>query len=288
MADVQRAAHRGRRRVDRVDVLARLGAVEGVGLLGAPALRPLGLEALESRLVGYDDGAWGRRRLRCLVLRGLGHSRNPRCERVVARKRHPRPTCTVSLSTAHHGRATDRGIGTPMRAPTTAPRARTGCDLQRVDDVTDAIRDFGARYLDRVYTPAEQEAAPPGGAASLAARFAAKEAVLKLIGTADGVDLRSVEITHQDGRPVVRLSGLAADLAEEAGRRPDRRQPQPHRRPRPRGRRRHHPTQCPAGRRTQHDAVRDRHDPRAPRRARQARRRRRLPVRHRRPLRRRA
>jgi holo-[acyl-carrier protein] synthase len=103
-----------------------------------------------------------------------------------------------------------------MRAPTTAPRARTGCDLQRIDDVTDAIRDFGDRYLDRVYTPAEQETYRTGGAASLAARFAAKEAVLKLIGTADGVDPRSVEITQRDGRPEVRLSGLAAELAKEA------------------------------------------------------------------------
>ena len=104
-----------------------------------------------------------------------------------------------------------------MRAPTTAPRARTGCDLQRIDEVTDAIRDFGERYLDRVYTPAEQDAGRTGGAASLAARFAGKEAVLKLIGTADGVDPREVEITHEDGRPVVRLSGLAATLAAEAG-----------------------------------------------------------------------
>ena len=114
-----------------------------------------------------------------------------------------------------------------MGATNLAPRARTGCDLQRIDDVTDAIRHFGSRYLDRVYTPAEQAAcgsAGPDGAESrapradsLAARFAAKEAVLKLIGTADGVDPRSVEITHHDGRPVVRLSGLAAMLATEAG-----------------------------------------------------------------------
>jgi holo-[acyl-carrier protein] synthase len=103
-----------------------------------------------------------------------------------------------------------------MRAPTTAPRARTGCDLQRIGDVTDAIRDFGDRYLDRVYTVAEQESYRTGGAASLAARFAAKEAVLKLIGTTDGVDPRSVEITQRDGRPEVRLSGLAAELAKEA------------------------------------------------------------------------
>lgn len=97
------------------------------------------------------------------------------------------------------------------------PRPRTGCDLQRVDVVSDAIRDFGARYLDRVYTPVEQASYETGGAASLAARFAAKEAVLKLIGTADGVDLRSVEIQTRAGRPEVHLTGRAAELAHEAG-----------------------------------------------------------------------
>ena len=95
---------------------------------------------------------------------------------------------------------------------------RTGCDLQPVGDVRDAVRDFGARYLDRVYTPAEQASYAAGGPASLAARFAAKEAVLKLIGTADGVDLRSVEIrTSAGGRPEVHLTGRAAELAAAAG-----------------------------------------------------------------------
>lgn len=85
--------------------------------------------------------------------------------------------------------------------------------------MSDAIRDFGARYLDRVYTPAEQASYAAGGPASLAARFAAKEAVLKLIGTADGVDLRSVEIRTAagSGRPEVNLTGRAAELAAAAG-----------------------------------------------------------------------
>lgn len=107
-----------------------------------------------------------------------------------------------------------------MASSTVTPRPRTGCDLQRIDDVDDAIRDFGARYLDRVYTPGEQASLATGGAASIAARFAAKEAVLKLIGTADGVDLRSVEITTPDGtggRPAVRLTGRAEELAARAG-----------------------------------------------------------------------
>ncbi len=101
-----------------------------------------------------------------------------------------------------------------------ASRARTGCDVQRIDDVAVAVRTFGARYLDRVYTPAEQDACAAGGASSLAARFAAKEAVLKLIGVrdsdTDGVDLRSIEIVSSDGRPTVRLTGRAAALAAAA------------------------------------------------------------------------
>jgi len=111
-------------------------------------------------------------------------------------------------------------VSTPASSRLPTPRlvARTGCDLQAVDAVTDAIRDFGARYLDRVYTTVEQASYASGGPASLAARFAAKEAVLKLIGTADGVDLRSVEIrTTGGGRPEVHLTGRAAELAEAAG-----------------------------------------------------------------------
>ncbi|MBJ7356462.1 holo-ACP synthase [Nocardioides sp.] len=113
-------------------------------------------------------------------------------------------------------------MSTPASSTLPTPSAvpRTGCDLQPVDVVRDAVRHFGARYLDRVYTPAEQASYAAGGPASLAARFAAKEAVLKLIGTADGVDLRSVEIRTPavgGGRPAVHLTGRAAELAEEAG-----------------------------------------------------------------------
>ena len=54
--DVQRPGHRRRRGVDRVDLVARAGAVERVGLVGLPPLRPLRLETLQRRLVRYDDG----------------------------------------------------------------------------------------------------------------------------------------------------------------------------------------------------------------------------------------
>jgi holo-[acyl-carrier protein] synthase len=99
-------------------------------------------------------------------------------------------------------------------------RARTGCDLQSVDEVADAVRAFGERYLDRVYTPAEQAdcraRGPLAMPRSLAARWAAKEAVLKLIGTGDGVDPRTIEVRDLGGPVSVSLSGRAAALAATA------------------------------------------------------------------------
>ncbi len=71
--DVQAAADGGRRCVDRVDVVARLGPVERVGRIRPPALRPLALEALERRPVRYHDCTGvGAGRVR--GLRDIGHS----------------------------------------------------------------------------------------------------------------------------------------------------------------------------------------------------------------------
>ena len=94
-----------------------------------------------------------------------------------------------------------------------SPAVRVGCDVQSVADVERAVSRFGTRYLDRVYTAAEQADCRAGGASSLAGRFAAKEAVLKLLGSADGIDPRSVEVIASGGRPRVRLHGAAARLA---------------------------------------------------------------------------
>ena len=79
VADVEAAADGRRRRVDRVHVGAGPGAVEAVGVVGLPLPAPGGLETLEGRLLRYDDGTLvGARRRRGLVVRGLGHVRNPR------------------------------------------------------------------------------------------------------------------------------------------------------------------------------------------------------------------
>ena len=73
--DVQRARHGRRGSVDRVDFLARLGAVERVGVLGLPLRRPLRLEALERGLVRYDGRRCRGRRSGQVGLGGVSHAR---------------------------------------------------------------------------------------------------------------------------------------------------------------------------------------------------------------------
>lgn len=97
-----------------------------------------------------------------------------------------------------------------------------GIDIVSVDDVDASIRRFGDRYLQRVFTAHELEtcAGTEGPSASrLAARFAAKEAVLKVLRPGDISPLwREVEVwRHESGWCDIRLHGSAADLAAQAG-----------------------------------------------------------------------
>jgi holo-[acyl-carrier protein] synthase len=99
---------------------------------------------------------------------------------------------------------------------------RVGTDIQPVSVVADALARYGDRYARRLFTTEEIIAA--GGVRSaaaprLAARFAAKEAVLKLLSPTDVVPpWRSIEIeTAANGAPSVRLTGEAAALAESLG-----------------------------------------------------------------------
>jgi holo-[acyl-carrier protein] synthase len=100
---------------------------------------------------------------------------------------------------------------------------RIGTDLVAVPDVQAAIESFASRYLDRVYTPAEQaDCRTPDGApdaARLAARFAAKEAALKALRAGDAaVPWTAVEVRRlPDGAPELHVTGAAAALAERAG-----------------------------------------------------------------------
>ena len=99
---------------------------------------------------------------------------------------------------------------------------RVGSDVLSVHQVTESVARFGDRYLQRVYTEHEINSSTGSAtlrAARLAARFAAKEATIKVLRpVGHQPDWRSMEVQrHADGWCTMALSGHAATLAEAAG-----------------------------------------------------------------------
>lgn len=94
----------------------------------------------------------------------------------------------------------------------------TGVDIIEIERIQAALDRFGARFLRRVYTPLEA-AFCRGRVSELAARFAAKEAVMKVLGTgARGVAWREIEVLpNHRGKPLVYLHGRAQKRAERIG-----------------------------------------------------------------------
>lgn len=97
-----------------------------------------------------------------------------------------------------------------------------GLDVVETARVERALAEFGARFTDRVYTAAELAdcAARADRVEALAARFGAKEAFLKALGTGwvFGLSLRQVEVVRRDGGPPeLRLTGSAAARVAERG-----------------------------------------------------------------------
>jgi holo-[acyl-carrier protein] synthase len=107
------------------------------------------------------------------------------------------------------------------RPPRHAPSIRIGCDIHPIADLAESVEIFGERYLARVFTPLEREqCAGPTLLDRLAGRFAAKEAVLKVLQlpTTAVVPWQSIEVrTGRNGVPFVVLTGRAAELAESQG-----------------------------------------------------------------------
>jgi holo-[acyl-carrier protein] synthase len=104
-------------------------------------------------------------------------------------------------------------------------------DLKRFEEV---LRRFGRKFIDRVYVPSERRLCGPWmpeqngegtahfkrAATRLAGRFAAKEAVLKALGTGlvGGMSWQHLEVRSGDeGAPSVTLRGRASELAAELG-----------------------------------------------------------------------
>jgi holo-[acyl-carrier protein] synthase len=97
-----------------------------------------------------------------------------------------------------------------------------GTDLIEIERIERSVARFGQAFLDRVYTAGEIAycQAKKNAAESFAARFAAKEAGAKALGTgiSRGVSWREFEVRRQPGqRPELHLSGRAAELAERMG-----------------------------------------------------------------------
>jgi holo-[acyl-carrier protein] synthase len=97
-----------------------------------------------------------------------------------------------------------------------------GIDVVEVARIASAIERHGEPFLARIFTPAERAycESRKQSAMHYAARFAAKEAVSKALGTGIGGDagLHDLEVVHNArGAPEIRLSGAAEAFALHHG-----------------------------------------------------------------------
>jgi holo-[acyl-carrier protein] synthase len=97
-----------------------------------------------------------------------------------------------------------------------------GIDLVDFPRIEDMVARHGERFLDRVFTASEQQYANSNknGIEKLAGRFAAKEAVLKLVGTGwrGKIAWTDIEVVNTEtGQPQVKLSGEVKKIADKLG-----------------------------------------------------------------------
>ena len=94
----------------------------------------------------------------------------------------------------------------------------TGVDIIEIPRIRRVAERYGNRFYRRIYTDGET-AYCRGRAPQLASRFAAKEAVMKALGTGiRGVRWKDIEVVRQRGRaPTIQLHGTALARAERLG-----------------------------------------------------------------------
>jgi holo-[acyl-carrier protein] synthase len=98
----------------------------------------------------------------------------------------------------------------------------TGVDLAEVDRIQRSIERYGEKFIKRIYTPGEiaYVERKANKFERYAARFAAKEAGMKAIGTGwrHGVTWQDFEVANlRTGKPTLLLHGVAARYAEKLG-----------------------------------------------------------------------
>jgi holo-[acyl-carrier protein] synthase len=97
-----------------------------------------------------------------------------------------------------------------------------GLDIAEVDRIEEAIARHGAPFLERLFTPAEVSYCErhKNRYERYAARFAAKEAAMKALGTgwSRGVRWRDIEVAREPGgKPTLHLAGEARQIADRLG-----------------------------------------------------------------------
>ncbi|MEG9438055.1 holo-ACP synthase [Edaphobacter sp. HDX4] len=98
-----------------------------------------------------------------------------------------------------------------------------GTDMIEISRIEDSIQRFGDRFLDRIFTSGEIrycQQKKKHAAESFAARFAAKEAGAKALGTgiSRGISWKEIEVRRSPGaRPTLHLSGRALEIAGQLG-----------------------------------------------------------------------
>ena len=94
----------------------------------------------------------------------------------------------------------------------------TGVDIIEIPRVQRVLAGYGRRFLERIFTEGEI-AYCRGRAPNLAARFAAKEATMKALGTGvRGVSWKDIEVARREsGAPHIRLHGRAEERAQRLG-----------------------------------------------------------------------
>ena len=98
----------------------------------------------------------------------------------------------------------------------------TGIDIAEVPRIAQSIERYGDRFLQRIYTEGERRYcdSKANRAERYAARFAAKEAAMKALGTgwSRGVRWRDIEVSRMPGgRPTIAFHGKAAEFAAKLG-----------------------------------------------------------------------
>jgi holo-[acyl-carrier protein] synthase len=114
------------------------------------------------------------------------------------------------------------GIGRREQYPGGRLIVGLGLDIAEIDRIEAAIGRHGAPFLERLFTPGEVAYCEghKNKFERYAARFAAKEAAMKALGTgwSRGVRWRDIEVTREpSGKPTLRLEGVARQVADRLG-----------------------------------------------------------------------